>query len=568
MDTTLRQTIRYKFILACKIIFIFAWLVSMNQNTAIAAGTSTANVRTVCPAGCDHTTIQAAITAANPGDTIQLTTTSPHTEYDIVVNKNVTIAGLGGSITSVVQAANSAGTATKRVFYIQSGVTVVFNDLEIRYGGVDLGGGIYNDGGQVTLNNVQILVNESGGVFNTGTIDINHSEIEYNESLTHGGGIWNSGTAIIQDSNIMNNVGGPHGGGIYNAGNLTISHSNIIYNDAISNGTPSNGQGGGIYNTGTLVISNDTLIFDNRALWDIDAISQTAGAGIFSSGTTIIRDSLFDNNSGQELFGGAIYVDGGNLQLIHVIIKSHTGAERGGGLYLNQGTVNIERTVLYDNLVADSGGGIYHQSGNLLITNSTISGNAANNHGGGIYAFNGIANLANVTISDNAANADTTYGGYGGGVYVYNQTPYAGTINLQNTIIAGNYNLFATLPPVRAADCYGVITSEGYNLIGTLGVNFVGNPPCSVAGLTVGNLIGQDALLGPLSSNGGATETHALLANSPAINAGNTNGCRDYDNELLTTDQRNGLRVDRCDIGAFELGALTEHLFLPVVLNK
>ena len=71
-----------------------------------------------------------------------------------------------------------------------------------------------------------------------------------------------------------------------------------------------------------------------------------------------------------------------------------------------------------------------------------------------------------------------------------------------------------------------------------------------------GNVVGQDPLLGPLQDNGGPTQTQALLADSPAIDAGDPSGCTDDLGAALTTDQRgfprpvNGL----CDMGAFEYG--------------
>jgi hypothetical protein len=68
-------------------------------------------------------------------------------------------------------------------------------------------------------------------------------------------------------------------------------------------------------------------------------------------------------------------------------------------------------------------------------------------------------------------------------------------------------------------------------------------------------------LLGPLADNGGATLTHALLPESPAIDAGSAEG--------LTADQRGFPRHldllplsnggDASDIGAFEYGAEAEH---------
>jgi hypothetical protein len=66
-----------------------------------------------------------------------------------------------------------------------------------------------------------------------------------------------------------------------------------------------------------------------------------------------------------------------------------------------------------------------------------------------------------------------------------------------------------------------------------------------------GNLVGVVAQLGPLTDNGGPTWTHALLAGSPAIDAGaNPDG--------LAGDQRGfGPRTVNgvADIGAFELAA-------------
>lgn len=70
--------------------------------------------------------------------------------------------------------------------------------------------------------------------------------------------------------------------------------------------------------------------------------------------------------------------------------------------------------------------------------------------------------------------------------------------------------------------------------------------------LGIGN-IDVDPLLGPLSNNGGFTQTHALLEGSPAIDAGSLGMCPE-------TDQRNVDRpkdgnsdgIEVCDIGAYE----------------
>jgi hypothetical protein len=66
------------------------------------------------------------------------------------------------------------------------------------------------------------------------------------------------------------------------------------------------------------------------------------------------------------------------------------------------------------------------------------------------------------------------------------------------------------------------------------------------------DLIGVDPMLGPLANNGGPTETQALLAGSPAIDAADPRPPADHATRCPTTDQRGVARNGRCDIGAFE----------------
>jgi hypothetical protein len=107
-----------------------------------------------------------------------------------------------------------------------------------------------------------------------------------------------------------------------------------------------------------------------------------------------------------------------------------------------------------------------------------------------------------------------------------------GSYTLGNTIVANN----------MPNDCFGTdITSNGYNLIEDAA-------GCTFAGDTTGNIIGLDPILGPLQDNGGPTQTHALLAGSPAIDAVLDNNCPSADQRGVSRPQG-----PYCDIGAFEL---------------
>ena len=100
---------------------------------------------------------------------------------------------------------------------------------------------------------------------------------------------------------------------------------------------------------------------------------------------------------------------------------------------------------------------------------------------------------------------------------------------------------------------------NGRNGSGTIYVFATGNggasdDNCNFTG--AGDLNNTDPLLGPLQYNGGPTQTLALPPGSPAVDAGDPNGCTDGLGHLLKTDQRAkprpGTANTGCDMGAYE----------------
>ena len=178
---------------------------------------------------------------------------------------------------------------------------------------------------------------------------------------------------------------------------------------------------------------------------------------------------------------------------------------------------------------AEYGGGVAN-NGTLTVNNSTISGNSASyrggsdGNGGGIWN-DGTLTLNNTTFSGNRASY------HGGGIF--------GTATIQNSIVA-NSSL--------GGNCWGTMTSEGYNLSDDNTCNF--NGP--------GDLNDTKAKLGKLGNHGGPTQTIPEALDSPTVDAGNPSGCTDSQGHLLTTDQRGYPRPGahkhdkRCDMGAYE----------------
>jgi uncharacterized protein DUF4347/Big-like domain-containing protein/low-density lipoprotein receptor class B len=275
--------------------------------------------------------------------------------------------------------------------------------------------------------------------------------------------------------------------------------------------------------TGDLDITDDLIIIGNGAKNTIidggglDRVFDVrSGADVTISGITIQG-----GNASGDGGGGIYHTNSGTLTLRDTSISGNT-ARWGGGLYNEGGSVVLERvTIGVGNSASSNGGGIYNfgAGSSMSLINLTITGNSAGSNGGGIWTNRSI-DIINSTIAFNTS---------GGGIY---GSGAQGTATLQNTILDSNIG----------GNANKALTSLGNNIDSD-----------STAGLG-DPLDGVDPMLAGLADNGGPTQTHALLAGSPAINAGtNLNA--------PAVDQRGFQRVDgSTDIGAVESGA--------VVLNK
>lgn len=125
----------------------------------------------------------------------------------------------------------------------------------------------------LTIRNANSPTYNAGGVFNQGTLTLDHVTVEGNYSPSFGGGIGNHGTLTVRNSTIRNNsvLGG--GGGIGNSqGTATLEDSVIIGNSAAS--------AGGLYNMnyGTTTLRN-VLFSSNRSGRDGEIVN-VAGSTI------------------------------------------------------------------------------------------------------------------------------------------------------------------------------------------------------------------------------------------------------------------------------------------------
>jgi hypothetical protein len=302
-----------------------------------------------------------------------------------------------------------------------------------------------------------------------------------------------------------------------------------IEDGAVPTPGPGHHYGGGIRNGGRLALRASSVTSST-----VPGDPNNRGGGIAADSdarlTSLARVAV-THNVAPLGSGGGVAVFAGELVVHQSTIADNDGSDGAGIALFTDDPVRITRsTISANDALADSGGGggilvSTSTTPEMIATNVTISGNTSNTWGGGIFDPGGLISLNSATITDNTADANGndggTNGGDGGGI--------AGRSTFRNSIVAGN-----TATDAENADCFDA-SSVNRNLVG-MGT---GCPEAAT------NIASATPLLGPLDDNGGPTQTHELLANSPAIGKAGRKSSP-------AKDQR-GVRRDRKpDIGAYE----------------
>jgi len=386
-----------------------------------------------------------------------------------------------------------------------------------------------------------------------------------------GGAIY-TGHSLLLDSVTIDNSSARSGGGVgfdlqYPGQAIAINDAQFLNNIATPAVPPvsfPNSSGGalnfsercGILPTTTPVSVTilNSLFSGNRsqplsfsALGRGGAIAASSLADIAIVDTRIVGNRVDAPNppvAGQTYYGGGLSLTAKSLLVLRSEIAENsandvTGADitRGGGLLLTNNTVNLQGP------------------GNAMaarIINSTISNNFSSATAGAMRAFGNVTvELDNSTMNGNSAAPGRT-----GGILV--------TTGATNPASAANATAptLTVVSSILANNSPGVDVSTSTAVIPTFSVNAFNSliqNPCSTCAMVVsgpGSVVGADPIVGPLGFNGGLTQTHALLAGSPALAAGS--------NPLaLTTDQR-GLGFPRVAGVAADMGAYEASLSLPI----
>ncbi len=215
---------------------------------------------------CAFTSIQAAIAAVNPANPAIRICKGTYKER-IAIDRNVALFGVPDASGRPTIDAKGAGTAVT----VSTGVTMaLIANFTITGGVAESGGGIVNRGGlrlqscEVSGNAATQTFGHGGGILNTqqGTLVMADTIVQKNTAKGDGGlggGLFNDqGQLTLSECLVTDNDAKGFGGGICNSGGrLLLQATRVTRNDA--------SNGGGLFNqsAGQVTLGEGSRIFDN-----------------------------------------------------------------------------------------------------------------------------------------------------------------------------------------------------------------------------------------------------------------------------------------------------------------
>jgi len=345
------------------------------------------------------------------------------------------------------------------------------------------------------------------------------------------------------------------------AGWLRIKRLNIA-NGRYANPAPNfTTRGGCLYSDGNIELLN-SKVHGCRA--ETVGLISPNGGGIFAWGKVRLVYTWVTGNSALGGTGGGV---GGGVVANHALRLDHSSVSnnRAGtrsAVYAPEGL-----SAQYSTFSNNRGAMAIDADGAMLISNSTISGNinTAPQAGWATVGLGGLHNGGSVSIIDSTISGNTQTPGN-----EFLAVDVDGAKSIVNSTIAFNRNTGACGPSSTST----VYLGSGSMLVDSTVISnnaCADGPQASVFGdggaspavlvgsdnliTTTGNIplppdtISADPRLAALADNGGPTKTHALSADSPAIDSGNNEAGLDFDQRGPGHPRVKGLQAD---IGAFE----------------
>ena len=466
---------------------------------------------TSCPSA-SKCSLREAIKDALDGDTIAVPAYHIHLNSQLDVNHSITILGAGSGETIL-----DGGGANRVISVIGAPPSYPVSNASLTLRGLAV------TGGSVTRANAAQSAGGAG-------IQNNSNGTLHLEAVAVTGNTFTATGTTSQD------VGGA---GILSFSTVDLASSTVSHNTlSVAGASGLDGGGGVLVLAGDLILAHSTVTANTATITEApSAFGGNGGGGL-----------MLGNQGGDDVILEATTIAGNRVRIL-----SGNGQGDGGGGLLQTGSVSIlsSGSTFSGNIAdlrADSGpgggGAVLDAGGGSAYTNTTFAGNSvqdiapATRQGGGaiFYALTDVSSLANDTLARNSPGVGSGANIYDGGTRVVIRN----SILSKGSSSAANCAQDTTFP--------GTVASDGHNLYDDAANS------CKLTG--TGDHHAANLGLGSLASDGGPVQTIALKSGSPAINAGDPQGCTDAFGQSLAADARGVARPQpaggRCDIGAYE----------------
>ena len=422
--------------------------------------------------GATFGTIDGAVTAADSGDTLLVSTGLYSYVSMFLDNKSLSIIGgynpdfsvQVSSYDTVFEAQGYGVSFSHSTSYIErltftGGITGIesYNSsiVTARYCTVENnisyfpGAGLYvHASGILVLQRTYVENNSAtntgpngygGGAFvsSSGKLIISESSyIRNNFATVKGGGVYVNGAyfEVSSKAYVSGNTAGEDGGGVYiNSGTLLVHDKGDIGYQSLEPNTAGE-DGGGIYAVDSLVTFKDsgTYLYNNYA--------EKKGGGAYISGSMMLV--IDDAQIGSDGFacsnisenGGGIYADEGSTVAITNSMIRNCHANFGSAIFSDYSTIFIKDSKIgstndvYTNVAKYDGGGIYSFGGTCVVNQTTFLNNRAGDEGGAIFLAECDLTITNSSLENNVAERN------GGALFAFLDS----IINVSYSTIASN----------------------------------------------------------------------------------------------------------------------------------
>ncbi|MEW2477151.1 right-handed parallel beta-helix repeat-containing protein [Micromonospora gifhornensis] len=272
---------------------------------------------------------------------------------------------------------------------VQPGGRADVHDTEFVDNQSGASGGAVANYGQTLLDESRVVDNTAflfgGGILNVGVLKIEKSLVKHNQAIIGGAGVSNG---LVKFK--------PYKGKLHHAG---IDNGTLYVEKSEIEGNETTGFGGGILDIGGQTSVKHSKVSDNTALIAGGGILAAKKSQLTLAHSAVVK------NSTAGVGGGLAVVDWSTATVDDSVIKDNVAGFFGAGLFNDDSKTTLRDTEVTGNRAVGpyaTGAGIFNKGGWVYLTKTKVAHNTATNKPGGVFTTNdGVVLDDKSVITDN-----------------------------------------------------------------------------------------------------------------------------------------------------------------------